>query len=275
MKFLILTLIFACEFTYAALLPSRFVFERVIEQNPKQGFILEQEIAFGEADPFMVKETWQVHGPELKRLTVTDMQNQKVIFSAIYRNKKRMTNQDGQLRTQSFSAEFLQKIFFIQSTTEFAQFAVQLGVVPNNVLAPAQTASKSSQFTYKEEPYVRLARSQGTVTYAYGPVSLSAEERFPGLWIEQDLFQIKKIRFPSKATLTVGSYSNVAPKIFIPKDWSLEWDGKFAKMKIKGSTFKPVDASKLQSIPLEISQFGEISKSQYRTQVEEFYSRFY
>lgn len=275
MKYLILSFIFVSELASAALLPSRFVFAKVIEQNPKQGFVLEQEISFGDSEPLVVKETWQVHGPELKRLTVTDMQNQKVIFSALYRNKKRLTNQDGQLRTQDFTAEFLQKIFFIPTTTEFANFAVQLGVVPSNVLAPAQTASRSSQFTYKEEPYVRLARSQGTVTYAYGPLSLSAEERFPGLWIEQDLFQIKKIRFPSKATLTVGEYSNVAPKVFVPKDWSLEWDGKFAKMKIQGTTFKSVDASKLQSVPLEITQFGEISKSQFRTQVEEFYSRFY
>lgn len=275
MKYFLLLSLFIGHFAVAALLPTKFVFERVVEQNPKQNFVLEQEISFGDLEPLILKETWQVHSPDLMRLTVVDTRNQKVILSVLYRNKKRLTNLDGQLQTQELPKEFLQKLFFIPTASEFAQQATKWGVIPNNALANPPPAVRSSQITYKEEPFVRLARSQGTITYAYGPISLSAEEKYPGLWVEQDLFQIKKIRFPSKATLTVGEYSNIAPKVFFPKTWSFQWDSKSVKMKLKNTSFKNIDSSKLQSTPLELSRFTDISQPELKEQVEEFYSRFY
>ena len=76
------------------------------------------------------------------------------------------------------------------------------------------------------EPFVRLARSGGTINYAFGSIATgeAAHTHPRGLWIEQDQFVLRKIRFHSGAELSAERYSNYSRGLDYPRKRTLQWE---------------------------------------------------
>ncbi len=62
------------------------------------------------------------------------------------------------------------------------------------------------------------------------PTPFGASELYSGLWIEQDAFNVLKVRFPSQASVTAEQYQKFDREFWFPRTRWVEWDQNRAKI---------------------------------------------
>jgi len=257
----------------AALLPSRVVFEKLIENNGQNSVVLEQEVSFGVEPRTVLKEIWQIENSRNMRLTVINPANQTVVYAALLKDGTISTNVNGQISSRSLSLQFVERFHHIRSLNEAAKIFFELGVTPQNVLSSNPHVKTGSQFTYKEEPFVRLSRTGGVVAYAFGAPS-TQESLHPGLWIEQDAFVIRKIKFAESSEVEFLDFTDAGKGFRYPKRKIVKWGDKEVAIQFKNSATKSLSTNALNLSTLEPVNWLNLNNPANQSLIEEFYSRF-
>lgn len=226
--------------TYAYIPSAEFISTRAV-RNAGQGlYQLRKEIVFSnQSRSITVTEHWWIQNEGLMFLKV---ESPSFTQFYLYKNGKRYSfNKEQGLVATNASSGFYMPLFFERNPNEFRETLVKKRI------APAQTFRKRpiiktnkdiSSVAQLNEPYIKLSRVKNTVAVLLG--FAAQNESKAGIWLEQDRFAIRKIRFEDQSELNVDQIAELSRNLNIPKTYSLNWNE--------------------QTVQVELSQGNSISK---------------
>jgi hypothetical protein len=268
---------------------SHTIFARVARGGGKGTYAIEQEVQFRtEADAIMLRERWIVQSGDLMRLSVSGLKGSQENWRLenFYRDGKRQTldGRDGSLsRAIATSPDFIEPVLHFRSLPALVGWLKRVKLIPGNLGEPRHFVHKTNPYT--PEPGVRLARAGGVIAWAFGEPSPADGTPMPGLWIDQDEFQLRRMRFPSRAEVQADRHASFAGGLRLPRERTVAWDGNVATIRVLTVKSLPDNAA-TQALLLPAAP-GQVSGSAFgadlrasgprlpeATQVREFYSRF-
>ncbi len=263
---------------------TRMILSRVLKNNGSSIYVVNQEVHFKtESDAIVVKETWTIENGRTLRLTARGglTESDKWQYNVIYRDGRRFIfEEDDKVHNYPQSAEFVEPFFHFRKLDNLIARLIQVKILPQNILMPKQPVYSLKQLTYEPEPFARLSRTSGYIAYALGNATPpGADVALPGVWIEQDSFLLRKLRFKSQAELNANQYQRFARGLKLPKDRTLTWNNHSvfirtlsAKVMRGGvatsSRFSPKNMEKLKS------KLSSDRRAPAHPLIKEFYARF-
>lgn len=258
----------------AALPSAQMIFQRVAENHGTGSYTIEQDAQFANGTGTVsVKETWNVDNDQSLRLTATAVHENKewVRIQILYQNGQRWILKNGRRESSPYPKDFFERLFHLRSPEAAAQTLHQWKVISQPYFIRRPAPRKGSDAHLEGESFVRLARSNGVINWAFGAPS-TASQLMPGLWVEQDAFLLRKIRLPSLAEVTADSYAVYARQLNFPKERNVHWGDQTVSIRllsVNGRSKANTSAS------LEIPWTMQMPTDQPAAAViEEFYTRF-
>lgn len=276
---LLVSLGFAPQICMAYIMPTRTILSKTSEKAGSGAYSIDQEIQFANGDETVsLRETWVVEDERTMRLTVTGTKELQGQFSLqfLYKNGQKISNQGGAAKAERIPDDFLERFLNFRKVDSFASVLTYFKIIPANALKK-KVHSKAADFKYESEPWVRYSRSGGVVNYALGTPTPPNEERgYPGIWIEQDHFVIRKLRLPSQVEMVADNYSEFSRDLFYPRHRTIRWGNNAVNIRLLTVSGKPANVAKLMhpgslDIP---NNWSGISSMPVKEVITEFYSRF-
>lgn len=272
-----LAIIFTSIGAVAAIPRASFIVLEVAKHNGNGTYLIENDVNFQTASSSLtLREQWLVSSDGQMRLTVRSAAEgpERVSLQYVYGGGQRHSQNARGRQSSRIGEEFLEKFFHTRSRDLYFTYLVNLKILPASYLNHRPSRS-GKDFIYPAEPLVRLARVGGTTAYALGEPGAEAP---PMAWIEQDLFVLRKLRFPSGSVMTADRYASYPRDLWMPKSRHVTWSGKSAQLnlvRIQSQTATKGDKRLQASTGIELtSQISGISDPEMQKLVEEFYSRF-
>lgn len=227
-KLALLFLTFFSLSAYAYVPPYWMILSRTSDNHGKGTYVIDQNIVFAHGtEPLVVNERWTIAGENSMRVEITGRRQLKdlVRMTYVYQNGRRyFLDESGAIRSERQPNEFFEPLFHYRLSKNIKPVLVAQGMAPAASL-------KSEPHKYSEktphaatENFVRLSRVGGTVAYAIGtPTPVESSQPNPGLWIEQDQFVIRKLRWPTQFEIQASEYKNFANGLWLPQLRTLSW----------------------------------------------------
>lgn len=239
MKFLFLSIIFFVNPAFAYIPNSEYILDRTSSNHGSGIYVVHQTLTIYSPDklPVELKEKWTIDSAKKMRLEVSQKRegSDDVRFTFLYLNNKRLTvDQKGLLRASSISEDFVEPLFYYKSVTYVKELLSKMGIIPKNYSPP-----KASKNEYTPEPFVRLSRTLGVINYAFGEISSDPQNRKPGLWIEQDLFHVRKLRLPDGTEVIANKYQRHSHGFWVPYNRQVRWGEQRANANITSVKYYP------------------------------------
>ncbi len=276
MNFLIsLTLTLCCTLAHAYIPKTKTILSRVVDNAGAGPYLVEQEVQFPVGtDSFTVKETWYIDNENNMVLEVhgTRELKDRLHFVISYQgNKKSWVTSKG-AQSHALSFDFIEKPFYIRRSDSLGQHFIQAGILPPLALARKATPRNLNEVHYQQEAWVRMGRVGGSLAWVFGePAKPDSTQLPPGLWIEQDQFYIRKIRWPQQVELTADNYSSFSRGLNLPKNRILRWSaGQVNIQLLSAKSF----SSKERPNKNAAFNIGVLQNLPVRAAFEEFYTRF-
>lgn len=255
--------IVAPQTAWTYILPLDFVVKKTVSHSNKQIINLEQEVTFkskNQPTEIKVSESWLIEGDKNLKVSANGLGNyaENIRYHSLINNKTKTQMIGKNKTTTQRSDDFYLHLAFARSTDRFLDDLKNMGI-------PLQT---------------RLSRADGFISIAIGEPSKD-ESVYPQVWIDQDLFLIRKIRLPSGTEVTLSNYVKINPntdqEFWIAKKHIIKWGQEEVVVDVKNISTKTT--ATLQSFyPKNLDTPSELSFSSSQsglTQiVEDFYSRF-
>ncbi len=208
---------------------TRMILSRAIKNSGSQTYQVIQEVHFKtETDALVVKELWTVIDGKTLRLKATGgtTLSDQWEFNAIYKDGRRFVFEgDDKVHNYPQSVEFAEPYFHFRKLDNLLYQLIRIDVLPNTILKPNQPAYSLNQVKYEPEPYARLSRVSGYIAYAFGqPTPAGSDVSLPGVWVEQDSFLLRKLRFKSQAEVQANKYQSYNSGLKLPKDRTITWN---------------------------------------------------
>jgi hypothetical protein len=267
---------------FASIPQSQTIAARLARGHGKNVYVIEQDIQFRtSAEPLVLRERWLIENGERMRLTVTTptvsgiKANDSASFEALYRDGKRTyTELNAGVKTSAISQEFAEGFFHMRSGKSFLTALIKSRVVPGDFFREKSKPTKIEQIHHIPDPYVRLGRDNGIVAWIFGEPSPVEGKLSPQVWIEQDSFILKRLRFPSEAEIIADRYSSYPNGLKFPRERTINWSDNTV-------TIRVVSVRSMTSVQagrsFEVATFSNGAKPgrlPELPQVREFYSRF-
>lgn len=240
--------------SYGFVIPLDTALTKAVVQSGNQIISVDQDVIFkGDSEDLVIKENWLIEGDKNLVLTATGQGSLKDLFrvSVVYNSKNKTFIQGKNKVTELVNNDFFERYLSIRSTNSFKNYLSDLNIAKN----------------------IRLSRVAGVPAFAIGEPSANFLK--PHFWIEQETFQIRKIRFPSESELTLDDYTSF-DKINYPKTKTLTWGRQTVVIKVRQVSTK-VKATLANFYPQKLEQPSEMnlsSKGQLGLAIQEFYTRF-
>ena len=244
-----------CSFSYGFILPLDFVLTKSVSLSGNQIFSVEQDVIFKSgSEDFVVRENWLIEGDKNLKLMATGQGPLKdLIKMVVVYNSKNKTILSGKNKiSEPVSADFFERYLSIRSLDSFKKYLFDLSI----------------------DPVVRLSRAAGSIAFAVGEPSPANSVR-PQLWIDQELFEIRKLRLPSTAELTLEDYA-IYKQIHYPRLKKLSWSNQTVVIKVRKVSTK-TSATLASFYPQKLDQPSELnltSKGDIGFLIQDFYKRF-
>lgn len=219
------------------------------------------------------RETWIIENENSFLLTVKSEKpgGGTVQFSIRYDGDgKTFFNQKS--LSQSLPAEFFEKFWLARSMDSLGRLMIKSKVAPTSVLQRRSPPKSLTEPHYAQEPFLRLGRFDGVINWVF-----SMGESQPSLWVEQDQFIIRRLRFNDQTEIRASRFSTYAKALHYPKSRVVKWGPHQATLTTTSvSSLPSADATKkVSAANLDASsslQALEVFSSQ--PAIAEFYSRF-
>lgn len=276
---LILPILFFLNTASAWIIPARTIVQKTVENHGSSPYQIEQDVIFEHGDSKIVlKETWQVLDDSSMKVTVQSRDPKNPIsLQFIYNEGQRMQLQPSGKTGKAIEPEFAERPFHFRTSEAMAYFLKQNKVAPDGILLAKALPAKTSDIKHETESFVRYGRSGGVINYVFGsPTPSDTENLNPGVWIEQDAFVIRKIRFHAGATIEASDYASFPKGLWFPKTRTISWGEHKVTVKVTSLDIKKnLTAAAFKSSTLEITNdFAALSKDENTTIISEFYTRF-
>lgn len=230
----------------AAIPHSKTIVARLAKNSGRGVYVVEQELRFAGPEGIVLKERWLVQNSDVMRLIVQSpkqdlKQAADFRWDAVYREGRRTASspaapaiasaEPGRLsepgkdaKTTAVSAEFFEPYLFHRSSAKFFEAFIKNKILP--AAAGRERPRIANINTYKSMPEqaVRLGRSGGVVAWVFGePTPIDNATAFPGAWVEQDTFLLKKLRLLSQAEMVLGNHANSGGGLKLARERSIIW----------------------------------------------------
>lgn len=212
---------------FAYIPPYWMIMSRVAETHGKGTYAIDQDVVFpGETEPLLVNEKWTVLNENKMRLEVTgrrQLQGKiKLIF--IYDDsRKHFLDEAGMRKTGRAPTDFFEPLFHFRFSKNIKPYLVAQKVAPAESLRSEPFHYSIQKPQAAPESYVRLARLEGVVNWAVGTPSLPGAQS-PGLWIEQDQFNVRQIRLADNVQVTARRYENFPQGLSFPRERDVQFN---------------------------------------------------
>lgn len=263
MKILGLLLFFSLN-AFAYIPPTRIILEKTAENAGTASYQIEKEIRFSNPEIPALKETWFIENDRAMKLVVTPLVSQPGIvqpkFTALYVNGVKYVYWGSAKEAGKIPEEMVERLFHFRRTENLIQHLAQLRVLNS---------------TQGNLDLSKLNRSQGVVTFGIGKATDDGNRgSSPYVWIEQDAFVIKKVRYSSDTEMTANNYQIYPKGLNYPLVTHLSWADQKVRMNTLSVTMvKKFPPSTFQSAQLEDSKPFQQNFSKWNA-VTEFYKRF-
>lgn len=269
---------FGMGLAHAYIPPSRMILTRLAENNGNGLYQIEQELQFLTSSEILtVRETWYTAGEKGLRLIAVgqgDLKD-KFYFQAAYVGGNRWIISQGKKESQKISPEMIERPFHFRSLESLAQWMIGLEILPSNFFQLKPYLKDRDGFTYPQEPFVRLGRSGGTITYAFGAAPTeNPNKNLPGIWIEQDLFDVRKVRWPSQGELNVEELGSYSRNLVFPKSRNFRWGNQSLQINTLSVVGKPPSPATQNLLNLNASRANLMEGFPQKDLLVEFYQRF-
>lgn len=264
----------------AYILPTRTILQKTSENAGAGLYAIEQEVQFASGDDTLtLKETWLIENDRTMRLTVTggkDLQN-SFSLQFIYSGGQKWSQTGGNRKGEKIPEEFLEKFLHFRSPEIFANHLAQLKIVPANAFQKKPLARTGNEIKHEPESWVRFSRTGGVVNYALGIATPTDKDiNYPGLWIEQDQFILRKLRLPSQVEMSANNYNQFAKGLSFPRARTIRWGNNTVTIRTLSVSARPATSSSLlQPTSLDKNSNWEgLRNLAAKDVVTEFYTRF-
>lgn len=267
-------------FSQAYIIPTRIILQKTSENAGSGIYAIEQEVQFANGDDTLtLKETWLIENERTMRLTVTGGKDLQNTFSLqfVYSAGQKFSLSAGSRKGEKIPDDFLEKYLHFRSPEVFANNLAQLKIIPANGYQKRPLARSGTDFKHEPETWVRYSRTGGTVNYAFGvPTPVEKDVNYPGLWIEQDQFLIRKLRLPTQVEMSANNYNQFAKGLSFPKSRTIRWGNQTVTIRTLSVSARPATvANLLQPASLDkASNWEGLRSLPAKDVVTEFYSRF-
>lgn len=289
----------------AAIPHSKTIVSRLARNSGRGVYVVEQEVRFAGPEGLVLKERWLVQNADSMRLIVQgakqDAKPSDFRWDAVYREGRRTatapaapippTAAPGALsepgkepRTTNVSGEFFEPYLYYRSSAKYFELFVKNKILPPS--AARERARIANINTYKPAPEqaVRLGRTGGVVAWVFGePTPVDNATAFPGAWIEQDTFLLKKLRLLSQSEMVLSNHTNSGGGLKLARERSIVWKSNDpAVTEPRSATIRVISVKNLpdKSLAPQFStssiSAGELKSARLPDApiVREFYSRF-
>ena len=234
----LISLVGSLAFAYVP--PYWMILSRPADTHGHGIYQIDQDVAFQHGDdPYIVNEKWTVIGENAMKLEVTGRRQlaNQIHLTYIYKDGHRyFVDENGVKKTERAPDDWFEPFLYFRFGKNAKTLAVNRGLAP-----AASLKSEPHKFSPKKplpepETFVRLARVDGTVSYAIGtPTPPTSPELFPGLWIEQDHFHVRKLRFKSQTEVLAQNFKNYR-ELWLARDLQVTWPGRQVKISVNNAT---------------------------------------
>lgn len=276
----VITVLCGPSFALAYILPTRTILQKTSENAGSGIYAIEQEVQFSNGEEMVaVKETWLIDSDRTMRLTVTggkDLQNSfKLQYLYNGGQKWSMTNNN---RTSSkVPDDFLEKFLNFRSPEIFANTLAHLKMLPAGAFQKKPAGRTGADFKNEPESWVRYSRTGGVVNYALGMATpVDQELNYPGIWIEQDQFVVRKLRLPTQVEMSANNYNQFARGLSYPRARTIRWGNNTVTIRLISASARPQTAVNLfQPSSLDSNlKWDGINSLPAKDVITEFYTRF-
>lgn len=278
---LILALTLLPVLSQAYILPTRTILQKTVENAGSGVYAIEQDVEFPNGpESLHVKESWLIENDHTLRLTVSGPKELQGGFHLqyLYVGGQRYQMNEGSRRSERTPDDFLERFFNFRTVEAFATALVHFNIIPSHAIAKKTLPKEAADIKYTPESWVRYSRTEGAVTFAFGePSNPTQEKQNPGLWIDQDLFVLRKLRLPSQVEVTADNYNQFARNLSYPRIRTVRWGSNSAVIHLISASSRTASsaATAFSTNALEINQkLDGLNNQPAKEAVLEFYSRF-
>jgi hypothetical protein len=274
---ILISFLLSHDTSWAFIPSSNMILHKTVENSGSGNYKMEQEVHCTKGSKgFSTKETWTIANDKLLKLSVTGMGELKTLFKygAVFNqgNKTTIFNQNKII--QKNSPEFIEKFLHFRSITSLFEVMLNLKVLSSSALEKIVLKKNELPFSNKE---ARLSRVGGVIAYAFGePTETNSEKFNPGVWIEQDQFVIRKIKFPEQSEVISDNFT-IFPKNFIyPKTRLVKWNNVSCLINVVNIKSEIIGnvANAFSSQNFIDSSMNNILDPEVKNLINEFYKRF-
>lgn len=262
---------------------ARMILDRVTENAFKTPLYVEQEITLTSSGQSVhLREHWLFENENSMRLLVSgdkDLKDQ-ITFLNLYTGAQRTTSLMGSVQSAKASKPLLEKVFFIKNTENLMKFLVSEGIVTDEIFQSQnfkKPSGNNGAFQYQPESFLRLGRISGGVAYVFGPKP-QADNIAPGFWVQQDFFNIMKLRNAGGDEIRVEKIASYSRGARWPKELTYTWSSGASiasQAQVQVVTVRLAETQHRQIfLKNGDKRSPEFEKSPGRALIEEFYSRF-
>ncbi|KYG68857.1 hypothetical protein AZI87_06405 [Bdellovibrio bacteriovorus] len=279
-KFILLLSVVVSAQAWAYIPPTRTILQKTVENAGSGIYAIEQEVQFSNGDDTLsVKETWLIDSDRTMRLTVTggkDLQN-NFRLQFLYNGGQKWSMTGNNRKSEKAPDDFLEKYLNFRNAEIFANTLAHFKIIPTTAYNKKALPRTGAEIKYEPETWVRYSRTGGVVNYALGiPTPVEKEINYPGLWIEQDQFVVRKLRLPSQVEMSADNYNQFAKNLSYPRSRTIRWGNNTVTIRLISASARPQTAVSLfQPSSLDSNlKWDGISGLPAKDVVTEFYTRF-
>ncbi len=245
--------------TKAYILPFETILSKTAERAGALIIAIEQNVTFKEgSEEYIIQEKWLIEGDKNLKLSASGVGTLKDLIQVhyIYNNKKRTELIGKNKVVTEIPAEFFERFLAIKSLDSYRTYLKEQGI-----------SSK-----------VRLSRAMGAISFAIGNASTEGALS-PQIWIDQEVFNLNKIRFATAANVEFSDYKEYGGEnntFHYPTTKVVSWADRKVVVKVthvsikSAATLKDFYPERLD-LPSEIilANSGPLGQK-----IDEFYKRF-
>lgn len=256
-----------------------FIMEKVSNNAGSGSYQIEQDVVFqGTTESLTLREVWTVESDSLMKVNVSGPKELQdaIKMQFIYNGGQRSFNSSQGRKNSRVGEDFFERYFHFRTRETLFKALVQDKILPTSW--PTSKPGKSTKdFVHVQEPISKLARTGGVITYQLGAAPKSERDMNPALWVEQDVFNIRKLRLPSQVEVKADNYASYPRGLHLPRQRTLRWNQKVVQINLvrvtpnkasKGAPFFQPNASD------PAYRVGGIKDPEIAKTIEEFYQRF-
>lgn len=253
--------------------PLKMILSRTADNSGLGVYSIEQEVKFTDGNQdALIKESWFIENERTMKVHVQGLKELKGLnLTYLYLNAQKWTKKNNQKEQIAIPEEFIEKWNHFRTGDALLSSLLNFKILPEDFFQKKELKPKSAN----EDAFLKLSRTQGVIAYSLG--DNKNYEQSPGrLWIEQDFFVIRKLRFTSGTEVYFDNYKTYSKDLHFPRERLLKWGSNLVQIKTLSVSSKPSNSASLfSSQSLDSNNQSDILFNHpLKSQIEDFYTRF-